>query len=70
MKPKTVIILIACLTNLGLLLASSPSPANAGEEQSSSFYFPCCKKTPENRPYCCQNCCFFRWDCEVDADCR
>lgn len=69
MKPKIVTILIAFLTNLGLLLASSPGPVRASEEQSSSFYFPCCRKTPANA-YCCQNCCFLRWDCKDDVDCR
>ena len=70
MKPKTTSILIAFLINLGLMLASAPGPMRASTEQSSGVWFPCCKETDEGRPYCCQNCCYFRWDCKVDEDCR
>lgn len=69
MKPKTVMILIALVINLGLLLASSPSRINASSERSSNIFFPCCKKTADDRPYCCQDCCFFRWNCLVDEHC-
>lgn len=69
MKPKTVTILIALLINLGLLLASSPGPVRASAEQSNSIVFPCCKKTSQGHRYCCQNCCYFRWNCQVDEDC-
>lgn len=70
MKPKIVTILIAFVINLGLLLAGSPGQVRAKEEQSASIFFPCCKKTPENRRYCCRNCCYLRWDCMDDVDCR
>lgn len=69
MKPKTFIILIAFLINLALLQASLSGPARGSEQQSSGIFFPCCKKTLQNRPYCCQNCCYFRWDCLEDAHC-
>ena len=69
MKPKTVTILIALLINLGLLLASSPGPVRASAEQSGSILFPCCKKTSQDRRYCCQNCCYFRWNCLEDEHC-
>lgn len=69
MKLKTLMILIASLINLGLLQVSLPSPVRGGEQQSSRIFFPCCKKNPQNHPYCCQNCCYFRWDCLEDAHC-
>lgn len=69
MKPKTASILIAFLINLGLLLASSAGPMMASAARPGSIVFPCCLETPDGRPYCCQNCCIFRWDCRVDEDC-
>lgn len=69
MKPKTNFILIAFLVNLGLILASPSALIKASAERSSSIWFPCCMKTSEERPYCCQNCCYFRWDCRSDEDC-
>ncbi len=68
MKLKTASILIASLINLGLLLASPPGSMGANAQRPGSYVFPCCKMT-EGRPYCCQNCCFFRWDCLADEDC-
>lgn len=69
MKPKTTSILIAFLINLALLLASPPGPMSANAERSGSYVFPCCKETAEGHPYCCQNCCFFRWNCLTDENC-
>lgn len=69
MKPKTLTILIAFLINLGLLQASWPGPGSASKQRSSSILFPCCKETRQNQRYCCQNCCYFRWDCLADEHC-
>ena len=69
MKSKTTLILIALLVSLGMLLASSASSVSAKPERPGSYWFPCCKKTGDGRPYCCQNCCFFRWDCMADKHC-
>lgn len=68
MKPKSALILIAFLVNLGLLLANLPSPMRAREEQSNGI-FPCCKTDDDGRRYCCQDCCYFRWNCLEDIDC-
>jgi len=69
MKPKTVSIVIAFLINLGLLLGNSASQLRADAERPSSILFPCCKTTSLGHPYCCQNCCFFRWNCRTDEHC-
>lgn len=69
MRPKTVMILLAFFLNLGLLLASSTSSAKGNQERSNNSIFPCCKKNSAGRPYCCENCCYFRWDCLEDEHC-
>lgn len=69
MKPKTTLILIALLINLGLLLLTTPGRAGASSDRASIVWFPCCKTTTEGSRYCCQNCCFFRWDCLTDEHC-
>lgn len=70
MKPKTTSILIALLINLGLALGSPPGPRGANAvEQSGTILFHCCKKTDEGDPYCCEYCCYFRFDCLTDANC-
>lgn len=29
----------------------------------------CCKSDGATKPYCCDNCCWFTWDCNRDKDC-
>ena len=67
---KPTWILIAFLANLALLplVAAAPGEGRARENREAIF-FNCCKKTTAGRPYCCDRCCFFTWNCQVSEDC-
>lgn len=70
MKPRTKYILLALLINLAMLLQAPNSPMRAIVTQPGAAFFPCCQTTETGRRYCCQNCCFDRWDCRDDRQCK
>lgn len=70
MKKKPVWILIAFLANLALLPLVAGVPAGRAQEARAAIFFHCCKKTQYGRPYCCDRCCFFTWDCRNNELCE
>ena len=62
MKDKRLWILLAILGNLALVPMVWAAPAG-GEGRGDGFFYHCCKETTEGKPYCCNRCCVFRFNC-------
>lgn len=71
MKRKITSIALALVVNLALLPLSSAAPTDLDRQpRIGDTVFPCCKETPDGEPYCCLQCCYFRFDCFADDHCR
>jgi len=69
MKKKLLWVLLAVAANVALLPLALATPKNAAAASSSGFFFHCCKQTVAGDPYCCGNCCMFRFNCLGDVNC-
>jgi len=70
MKNKPTWILLAFLVNLALLPLVTGASEGRAQEQRSALLFHCCKKTTSGRPYCCDRCCLFVWNCLNTETCE
>lgn len=70
MKRTPIWILIALLANLALLPLAAGAPQGRAQEGREAIFFHCCKKTTSGRPYCCDRCCFFVWNCLITETCE
>ena len=70
MRKKPVWILIAFLANLALLPLVAGVPQGRAQEARAAFFFDCCQKTRYGRPYCCDRCCIFTWNCLSNEACE
>lgn len=62
MKKKRSWILLAILANLALLPMVRGEAAGA-QQRGGGVLYHCCKKTTAGKPYCCNRCCVFRFNC-------
>ena len=69
MNNKPTWILIAFLANLALLPLVTGATEGRAQERSA-LLFHCCKKTATGRPYCCDRCCLFVWNCLTTETCE
>ena len=63
MKKRRTWILVAFLANLALMPLALAVPEGSAQQRSARVIYHCCKKTTTGRPYCCNRCCVFRWNC-------
>ena len=70
MKQKPTWILIAFLANLALLPLATGEPEARAAESHKPLLFHCCKKTKSGKPYCCNRCCLFVWNCLNHETCQ
>jgi len=69
MKKKLLWVLLAVAANVALLPLTLAAPKDAAAASSSAFLYHCCKQTAAGDPYCCGNCCIFRFNCLGDVNC-
>ena len=70
MKNKPTWILVAFLVNVALLPLCTGASEGRAQEARSALLFHCCKKTTSGRPYCCNRCCLFVWNCLTHETCE
>lgn len=75
MRRRTLVVL--ALVNLGLAVALASPPAQT--QIIPMGLFDCCRAEPdweestleeEQEEYCCPGCCWLRYDCQTDDDCK
>ena len=70
MKKTRIWIVMALAANLLLfpLLLATPNEVKASG--TSARLFDCCQESVEEEDFCCDNCCWFRDNCNSSGDCR
>ena len=61
-------IMITALANI--LFAPFTLSSSAGSAQPPNPIYDCCKDSSAGGRYCCDQCCWFPWDCGPSGDCR